>query len=142
MASEPLHAFKEKVTLATICDKYIFTALATDEGYKVCVLDFSGKIIAKKQTYEFFRDVKVKKYGSNTYGILFTGKNDITSPFTFDGKEFIEAPLLENADMNKTSGVWIPIGKNFELRITENLSVMIMQNANGKYRVVYVGSRN
>lgn len=137
-----LNYFVDKVTLATICDNYIFVALATDEGYRVCVMDFSGKIIAKKQTYEFFRDVKVKKYGSNVYGVLCTGKNDIVKTFTFDGTEFVEQPGLENGDMTRSSGVWIPMGKNFELRITENLSVMIVQSNNGKYNIVYAGSRN
>lgn len=137
-----LDYFVDKVTLATICDKYIFVALATDEGYRVCAMDFSGKIVAKTQTYEFFRDVKVKKYGSNVYGVLCTGKNEIVKTFTFDGTEFVEQPGLENGDMTRSSGVWIPMGKNFELRITEKLSVMIAQNKNGKYSIVYVGSRN
>lgn len=134
--------FQDKVTLATICDKYIFAALATDEGYRICVMDFAGKIVAKQLSYSFFRDVKVKKYGNNIYGILCTGKNDVIKSFTFDGSKFIDQPQLENADMTRTSGVWIPMGKNFELRITETLSVMIVQNENGKYRIVYAGSRN
>lgn len=134
----------DKATLATICDNLIFTVLTTDTGYKLTIMDLKGKIVVQKQVYEFIRDIRVKKYGDNIYGILMTGKNDRIRTQTFDSKRFVEPPVLQNADFNNTTGVWIPMGPNYELRISENLSIMIVpvNDSKGKYTVIYAGSRN
>jgi hypothetical protein len=127
-------------SLASIYDGYVFAMLATDEGYHLCVLDEQGKILDKRQVFDFGRDVRIFKYGS-FYGIKLTTTNSVVYTFTFDGKKIVDAPDTENADFTKTSGIWIPIGKNFELRINENLSAMLVPGNNGKYRVIYAGSR-
>lgn len=134
----------DKATLAYISDSMIFTVLTTDTGYKLTIMDFSGKVIAQKQVYEFIRDIKVRKYGKNIYGIVMRGKNDRIRTQTFDGSSFLEPPTMDNADFNNTAGIWIPMGSNYELRISENLSVMVIptKNSKNKHMVVYAGSRN
>jgi hypothetical protein len=136
--------FLDTATIATICDTYIFTVLTTDQGYMLSVMDFNGKVVLQKQIFEFARNIKVKKFGKNIYGILLTGKNDRVKTITFDNQKFIETPTMVNADFNNTTGIWIPMGSNFELRITENLSVMIapVKGSSNKYMVIYAGSRN
>lgn len=125
---------------ATICDNFIFASLATDTGYRICALDLEGKILDSTQVFDYQRTVDVKKIG-NVYGIRTTTKNEVMTTFTFDGKKFVELPAVDNGDFSKTTGIWIPIGKNFEIRITETLSVMLVPSKDKYYKVVYAGSR-
>ncbi len=134
-----LDYFKSTSSIASTSGGYIFATLATEEGYRVCVLDKTGKIIDKAKVFDFSNDITIKKF-QGFYGIVLTNRKGVVTTFTFDGKKLMDRPETINADFNKTAGVWLKIGNNLELYFNDKLSVMFASSG-GKYKAIYAGSR-
>lgn len=134
-----LDYLKNISSIATTSGDFIFAILATDGGYRVSVLDKTGKIIDGEKVFDFPNDITIKKF-QGFYGIVLTNRKGVVTTFTFDGKKIMDMPDTINADFKRTSGVWLKIGSNLELYFNDKLSVMFLSSG-AKYKAIYAGSR-